>query len=207
MKFSIYDPDAMSTSDSISEAVCNTARAVGSALAQKKYAVVGGAACVLLGSRRVTQDVDLVVPKGKTVETRNTLRNADGFTVEPGTAHTYYQSAVPIAIEILTPPLLFREKFDSDTPTIVVQGVNILKPALILNAKCRSVLNRSADEKKTTDAMDIQFLLEYLAETGPRPTAAEVPIASGQFFEWFTEKYGREDAWTRAGYDVDKGLF
>ncbi len=48
------------------EQVCAAAKAVGYALGDQDYALVGGAACVLLDSTRATEDVDIVVPKGNT---------------------------------------------------------------------------------------------------------------------------------------------
>jgi hypothetical protein len=90
--------------------------------------------------------VDFVVPAGQTPTARQELRNAGVFTIEPGTLHTYYQG---VEIEILAPPALFKEPYNAETPTIEVQQVRILKPALILNAKCRSILGRANEEKKT----------------------------------------------------------
>lgn len=169
----------MDEAESDLQNVQDATRAVGTALAEKKYAIVGGAACVLLGSRRVTKDVDFVVPKGETVEARKILKGTPNFTVEPRTAHTYYksESSKPLEIEILTPPVRFQDKFDSDTPTITHHNVKVLKPALLLNAKCCSILSRASDDKKASDAVDIQFLLEYHVQTKTKLTAEEVPMA------------------------------
>ncbi|KZF21367.1 hypothetical protein L228DRAFT_171231 [Xylona heveae TC161] len=199
----------MSSSPKVLSAVLEAAKAIGIAFASRKYAVVGGAACLLLGSQRCTDDVDLVVPQGQTAQFRNVLRVREGFTVEPRTAHTYYQAEmdIPIRIEILTPPILFKENFDSETPTVFIDGVQILKPALILNAKCRSILGRATDERKDADAHDIKFLLKYLAKNGTRPLAGEVTTATKDFFEWFTARYGNPQLWTQAGYGAEKGSF
>jgi predicted nucleotidyltransferase len=47
--------------------VISAAKAVARALKDTnvKYAIVGGASCLLLGSHRVTTDVDIVVPKAE----------------------------------------------------------------------------------------------------------------------------------------------
>jgi hypothetical protein len=45
-----------------------------------------------------------------------------------------------VEVEIITPPPLFRERFDNDMPVFLVNGVKVLKPSLILNAKCNSIL-------------------------------------------------------------------
>ena len=201
---SLHHRNIMSSSSSV-EGIRDAACAVGVALGPQKYAVVGGAACVLLGSLRITTDVDLVVPQGKTVVARNKFRSSEAFTVDAVTAYTHYPTAVPVPVEVLTPPFLFQGRFDTNTPTITVQGVSVLKPALILNAKCGSIRNRGNEEKQLNDAKDIIFLLKYLANIGTKPTAAEVPAATKFFFRWFIGKFHEEDAWIRAGYDGEKG--
>lgn len=187
------------------QAVIEAAIAVGIAMETDTYAIVGGAACVLLGCDRTTSDVDIVVPKGATPDARARFRASDKFIVEPGTAHTYYNAATtPFEIEILAPPGLFKEDFDAATPVVELSGVKILKPALIFNAKCGSILNRASEDKKFTDFSDIVFLLEYFAESTP-PTAAEVPNVSKEFVEWFVATYGNEEKWIAASYNKITG--
>ncbi|KAK4038391.1 hypothetical protein C8A01DRAFT_37634 [Parachaetomium inaequale] len=155
-----------------------------------KYAIVGGAACLLLGSNRVTTDVDFVT-------------HADHFAVDSRTNHTVYLSNPPIEIQISAPPALFREPFDEDTETIeVLDGVHVLKPTLILNAKCRSILGRAGDDKKMSDAQDIRFLLNWCAEHD-MATKADVPNATGEFVEAFIAMYGGEELWGNLGYDAE----
>ncbi|KAH6842237.1 hypothetical protein B0I37DRAFT_447740 [Chaetomium sp. MPI-CAGE-AT-0009] len=131
------------------------AKAVAQALnnGNVKYAIVGGAACLLLGSDRATSDVDFV-------------RSA-------------------IEIQIISPPALFKEPFDESTETIeILDGIHVLKPTLILNAKCRSILDRAGEDKKMSDGQDIKFLLHWCADNGldPRP---EVPNATNEFVNAF----------------------
>ncbi|EEP77344.1 predicted protein [Uncinocarpus reesii 1704] len=188
-------------------AVRDATHAVGAALRQTKYAVIGGAACMLLGSPRITQ-VDFVVPTGRMGAARQELRNAGVFTIQSGTLHTYYQG---VAIEILEPPALFKERYDAETPTMEVEHVRILKPALILNAKCRSILGRASEGKKGTDAEDILFLLQWFVDNPqhPKPTAAEVPNATKEFHDWFTAIYcpsPKDKAlWPQAGFKISTG--
>lgn len=185
------------------------ATAVANALATSpKYALVGGSACVVLGATRATQDIDFVVLRGQTPAARQLLRASPNFTVEPRTNHTTFNAgALSIEIEILAPPALFKEKFDQDTETIMVGNKMVLRPALILNAKCRSILDRSNHDKKNTDAADIIFLLNYCASNPIYlPKAEEVPNATGQFVQMFTARYQHTDAWTTAGYDLNIGL-
>lgn len=58
-------------------------------------------------------------------------------------------------IEILTPPALFREKFNEATEVITIGNLKVLKLALLLNVKCWSIINRASEAKKTTGAQDI----------------------------------------------------
>jgi hypothetical protein len=200
----IPSPGAYQTQVAVRDAAC----AIGAALRQTKYAVIGGAACMLLGSRHFTGSVDFVVPTGQTGAARQELRNAGVFTIEPGTLHTYYQQ---VEIEILEPPALFKEPYNAETPTVEVQQVRVLKPALILNAKCRSILGRANEDKKITDAADILFLLRWFVNNPqhPKPTAAEVPNATKQFYDWFTATHGTSEEkkalWEQAGFKSSTG--
>lgn len=173
---------------------------------EQQYAIVGGAACLVLGSSRVTADVDLVVPKGKTRDARQLLKKQQGyFSIESRTNHTAYRSMPPVEVEILAPPALFQEHFDDATETIEVNGTRILKPALILNAKCRSILGRATQGKRNTDAEDIQFLLSWCAQNAVYPTSVEVPNASKEFVDYFIANYQGSELWYNAGYDVSRG--
>jgi hypothetical protein len=184
------------------------ARAISHYLGDQVYAIVGGAACSLLGSSRETEDVDIVVPQGATRDARRKLKNEPTyFDVDNRTLHTYYKSDPRVEVEIITPPSLFREGFDNNTPVVLVDGVKVLKPSLILNAKCNSILGRASKEKKDTDAFDITFCLRWCANHNAFPTAAEVPRADKEFVEWFTSEYGGAEYWTNAGYNRETGKF
>jgi hypothetical protein len=180
------------------------AKAVGYALGDHLYAVVGGAACALLGAQRVTDDVDIVVPQGTATETKAKLKSQETyFEFESRASRTYYKSNPRIQIEILSPPTLFRENFSVSTPVIFIHGVKVLKPALILNAKCNSILGRATEEKKENDAADIQFCLCWSAVNNVFPTAAEVPNADREFVEWFLSTYRDEQLWIYARYNFE----
>lgn len=169
-----------------------------------KYAVVGGAACLLLGSNRATTDVDFVVPKGKIRDARLLLKaHTEHFAVEPRTNHTVYLSTPPVEIQIIAPPALFKEPFDESTETVEVRGAQVLKPTLILNAKCRSILGRAGEAKKTSDAQDIKFLLHWCTEHVLYVT--EVANATKEFVNAYIALYGGEDLWRNAGYDLEHG--
>lgn len=171
-----------------------------------KYALVGGSACVVLGSDRATEDVDFVVIQGQTPDARQLLRGSSDFTIQPRTNHTTFTQD-NVDIEILAPPVLFKETFDQTTEVITIDNMKVLKPALILNAKCRSILGRANLVKRGTDSGDIIFLLELCAQHAEyRPKAAEVPNATGEFVQMFSQVYGRLELWSRAGYDLQTGL-
>lgn len=170
------------------------------------YAIVGGAACLLLGGSRTTSDVDVVVLRGETKTARDKLAaQVTQFSVAPKTRHTNYNSTPSVEIEILTPPLLFKEKFEEQTPTVIAHGVKILKPTLILNAKCGSILGRSTEAKKQTDSMDIMFLLEWCTSHSMQPTSYECPKVDAAFVQWFNDTFEDEDSFERAGWDKANG--
>lgn len=181
-------------------------KAIGELLAGQKYCIIDGGALQLLESPRLTKDVDILVPMGTIAAARARLAAAkDQFFVEPRTRHTYYKKSAPtIPIDIVAPSILFKEEFDFNTPvrTVPVDGksVDILKPALILNAKCVSVLGRSTDEKKKSDASDIIFLLEWLTDNNVVLADGEVPHATPVFIRWFIEQYQNSEKWRRAGF-------
>ncbi|KGO44624.1 hypothetical protein PEX2_097770 [Penicillium expansum] len=190
------------------EALRAALSALGNALGDEKYALVGGSACTALGSERATQDIDFVVLRGQTPAVRNLLRSSPDFEVEARTYHTWYRAEKPVEIEILAPAALFRETFDETTEVITLGNLKVLKPALLLNAKCGSIPNRASDAKKRTDAQDIIFLLGYCAENSDHlPKASEVPNASKDLVKAFIRKYGGEESWIRAGYDLQMGCF
>lgn len=189
------------------EQIRAAAEVISYSLGDQSYAIVGGAACSLLGSARETEDVDIVVPQGKTRDARQTLRNQPGyFDVDNRTLHTYYKSDPRVEVEIITPPRLFRQSFNNNTSIILLNSIKILKPSLILNAKCNSILDRSSEQKKTTDATDIKFCLWWCANNNEFPTAAEVPRADREFVEWFIGFYGEAEYWTSARYNWETGM-
>lgn len=181
--------------------------AVANALTQyETYALVGGSACVILGSTRTTLDIDFVVPRGETSNARQLLRASPDFEVDTRTNHTTYKARKPVQIEILTPPLLFKEPFNQNIEVIIVDGIKVLKPALLLNAKCGSITGRSTEDKRKTDLFDINFLLNFCAQNPEYlPRAGEVPRATKQLVDVLVRLHGVEDVWVRAGYDLQTG--
>ncbi|KAK8128806.1 hypothetical protein PG984_009914 [Apiospora sp. TS-2023a] len=187
--------------------VVDAAAAVAFALDGKvPYALVGGGACSVLGSQRVTEDIDIVVPQGRTPEARSLLKQHPAyFDVEPKTLHTYFKSEpARVRVELLAPPGMFREDFTEDTPTIRVHDdrIRVLKPSLLLNAKCGSVQNRPNQERMQSDAMDIVFLLSWCHRNGNYPTGDEVPNATRALVDTFISLVPSKEHWINAGYDM-----
>lgn len=186
-------------------------KTVADALGNTKYAIIGGGACIVLGSDRQTSDVDFVVPKGQTIAARNLLKqDQEHFVVDKRTRHTMFKCTPPVEVEILTPPILFKEEFTESTPVLNVDGIKVLKPTLLLNTKCASILERSDKDKdkdkRATDAEDIRFILRWCAKHRMRLTTAEVPNATQKFVMSYINTYGSDHLWRAAGYNVEKGM-
>ncbi|KAK8042991.1 hypothetical protein PG994_013474 [Apiospora phragmitis] len=187
--------------------IIDAAAAAAFALGDKvPYALVSGGACSVLGSQRVTEDIDIVVPQGRTSEARQLLRELpDYFDVAPRTLHTYFRSEpAPVRVELLAPPGMFREAFTEATPTLAVHDgrVRVLKPTLLLNTKCGSVQNRRSEERKRSDALDILFLLQWCHRNALYPTGDEVPNATEALVQTFIGLFPCAEHWINAGYDL-----
>ncbi|KAH9902760.1 hypothetical protein C8Q73DRAFT_785398 [Cubamyces lactineus] len=198
------------TIDSILTAAQAIAAAIGNNNPAVPYAIVGGAACILLGSHRITEDVDFVVPRNTTAAARTLLRASPAFRVDARTCHTWHR-ATGVAIEIVT--MWFQRTFDARTPVLVVGDggdggvrVRVLHPVRILDAKCKSILARSSFYKKNTDAHDIVFLLEYCVRNGIAIKAGDVEYARGETIEYLVaQELTPREAWNAAGYVDDAG--
>lgn len=104
---------------------------------------------------------------------------------------------------------MFKEKFDCTTPTMTIDGTRILKPTLLLNAKCKSI-NEGGERKRHSDAADIIFLLTWCIEHDCLPSQEEVPNINRDFVLWFIDEFGKESSeiakcWEKAGLDMEKG--
>ena len=188
--------------------ISTAAAAVAAALDGKiQYALVGGAACAVLGSPRVPEALEIVVPKGRTAEARTLLKQLPGsFDVEPRTLHTYFKSGqVRVRVELLAPPGMFRDGYDEMTPVVLVRDskIRVLKPTVLLNVKCRTVQEQRTEEGRRAEAMDIVFLLGWCQRNGARPTGDEVPRATMAFVHTFISLLpSSKEHWVNAGYDL-----
>ena len=135
-----------------------------------------------------------MVPQGFTRPSRNLLKAAGKFTIEPRSLHTTHNAEI-------APPGLFRGNFDATTPTVSVQGIRILHPVLLLDTKCESILGRA---KKATDASDIAFLLRYIASHRIAVKKGDVPAANDAFSVEIG--YVPLEYWVAAGHVPDSEL-
>ncbi len=186
------------------DAVQAAAGAVANTVGNRPYAIVGGAACLLLGGKRQTEDVDLVVPKNTIVEYRKLFRTPDatrlGFkTATQQPRHTFHGQE-NVLIELLSPPGMFRAHFDENTPTVVVNGIRVLHPLILLDTKCGALISRG-ESKRFTDAQDIVFLLGFCAKNRIQITTRDVPNASPESVEYLiSQDWVQREAWVNAGY-------
>ncbi|OJT03959.1 hypothetical protein TRAPUB_5360 [Trametes pubescens] len=143
------------------------------------YTIVGGCACRLLDGQRLTNDIDA----------------AGTFTIEPRTRHTQH-AATGVDIDVRAPAALFRGAFDAGTVTVAVDGVRVLHPRLLLDAK-------ASNGKKITDGADIAFLLRYICDNGVELGPGDVPNASGALIAYTVERqWVSQDLWVVAGFGI-----
>lgn len=148
------------------------------------WAVVGGACCVLLGSPRETDDIDIVVSKPEYVrQVKNLLKADHRFAVEPRTRQTYFHQPGydPLEIQVLCFPSIFKIAFGSGTEVLDVNGVYLLTFAAILNSKCGCIPERSSETKRVSDTQDIVFILLLAIKREMRFGPNEVPNATEDF--------------------------
>ncbi|KAK3903802.1 hypothetical protein C8A05DRAFT_32462 [Staphylotrichum tortipilum] len=141
-------------------------------------------------------NVDVVVPKGKTRDARQLLRGQrSDFVVENRTNHAIFRCTPPVNIEIITPPAMFREPFNESTETVEVNGVQVPKPTLNLNAKSGSIFGRATTGKKDADAEDLRFLLKWCVDNGMDLTNSEVPNATKELIDAFIARCQGAELW------------
>ncbi|KAK7996645.1 Cellulase [Apiospora arundinis] len=192
----------------------DAAAAVALALDGKiQYALVGSGACSVLGSQQVTENLEIVVPKGQTQQARSLLKeHPTSFDIEKRTLHTYFKSSSEpsngrVRVELLAPPGMFREEYTESTPTILAPSgdkkIRVLKPTLLLNSRCASVQDQRTEEGKRAHAMDIVFLLGWCHRNGVVPTSDEVPHATMPFVHTFISLLpSSKEHWVNSGYDL-----
>ena len=145
-----------------------------------------------IGRWRITEDIDVVIaPPDRLREAKNALRLDPRFSIDPRTRHTTFTSSSSprqVEIEFLSFPGTFKARFDESTKvTKTRSGLNVLHLPSLLDSKCRAITSRSKESKRTTDAFDIGFILEFMIKNNLRTSLAEVPSASAEFQAWFED--------------------
>jgi len=80
------------------EDILEAANAIGEALSDQAYAIVGGAACAMLGSERTTIGIDFVVPRGQTLTIKNILKQKlpGDIRIDSRTRHTFFKEKLQL---------------------------------------------------------------------------------------------------------------
>ena len=145
------------------------ARVIDYQLGNLKYAIIGGAACFLLGSTRLTHDFDIIVLDGTKKSAMAKLsQNKELFGSAQGGIWVNTEDGGRYNLDVIEPRQI-RQRFSGGSGEIIkIQGVNVLRPSLLLEYKQYSYAHRDAGRQasKNTDAMDLQFLTRYLTNSG-----------------------------------------
>ncbi|GJJ10278.1 hypothetical protein Clacol_004504 [Clathrus columnatus] len=146
------------------------------------YGIIGGAACVALGSVRSTVDIDLIVggvannemPARRLNEHLGTL---PGFTMIDADNTGYYTPAIVVSEDYIFPLAIFEpgawprrpqyQQVVSEVRLVVIlpdgTTVKVFSPAWVLREKIRTVYDRAENKRKQeTDLYDIIFLCDLI---------------------------------------------
>jgi len=173
------------------------------------YAVIGGVACIVLGSPRPTKDLDIVVPDGKAAEAATLLAATGHFgteTTQTGRRRAWFHASLHrnYNLDVLEPHDI-GQNFTSTggvPETITVNGYPILHPAHLLNFKIASWVDRMSTHgyKKINHAKDIRFLVDWLARERMTVTRSQVSHATDDFLVLFCASYpGMSKAFEKIG--------
>lgn len=157
------------------------------------YAVMAGIALRLLGSTRPTSDIDLFVPGSNLRVTQKFLDyggNHFGAWSSKGKTVIWYRGLDGHRYRVY---IWGTERIHHQFPTsaggsVAINRVRVLKPALLLDHKCKSWAEhvaRNDQAMKKRDGGDIMFLLEYMVNKSLRTTNREVSHATPEFFGHF----------------------
>ena len=168
-------------------------------LGRTRYAVIGGTALALLGSTRPTSDIDLFVPSTGLEVTKKFVDSNDihfGTYKSIRSTMIWYRglNGQKYRVNIWEPKEISLSFSKSSADYVTINGARVLKPALLLDHKCKlwtqEVLG-GGHVNWTRDARDVVFLLEYMGKKRLRTTDREVSHATPEFFSAFLP-YKRE---------------
>lgn len=145
------------------------------------FIVLGGAAVLSLGSRRITEDVDIMVPSDASVEAiSDVLQRMEGFRIINGKlcfASNDRKSVVKI--DILTSTVREATYEDMRLNTTILNGVAILELDYDLAVKIHCVYLRAEDHngiKKRTSTPRISF--SSVNECSSWANKSQMPVLS-----------------------------
>ena len=158
------------------------------------HAIGGVAGCVLLGSERVTHNLDIVVQKrNKSAAKKCLLKKTQfkrGFWPWPWQIWYIASDEKKYKINILKPQRIDQDHVNFDSDTISTQKATVLKPAFLLNHRFLFWYSHIVYSmtKSDNDAKDIIFLLKYLEKNKITVWEPEAPFAESKS-RVFTESY------------------
>ena len=179
----------------------------GQVLRGQPYALIGGAACSLLGSQRGTADLDILVPEGQKRATQLLLADAPTFGYDAQTRQTWFNAPNGNYhnIDVMAGSRV-GTVLDSQTPTMLINGARVLPPGVLLRMKCLSwsEMDTKRDQtKKGHDAGDIRFLLEYMVENRITVDPQVMRGVNGDFFDGWLRRYPEtQQDWLAVGMRI-----
>ena len=195
-------PESRRTSTSSRPSVCHdeltradmyeALDALGATVPHTEYAVIGGIACILLGHKRETMDVDIIVPDGQAARIAEMLSRSPKFGTEKmasGRRRCWFNASSHNSynVDVLEPHDIGQVLPSGALDTVLVAGRPVLAPAQLLNYKMLGWTDRmcTTGYKKASHARDILFLADYMARKGMRVSREEVYHATDDFLVLF----------------------
>jgi hypothetical protein len=172
------------------------------------YAVIGGIALRLLGSTRPTSDIDLFVPSSGFRVAKKFVDSSDGHFGtynSKGRTIIWYRGldGQKYRVYIWEAGQIRHQYPTSAAGSVTINGARVLKPALLLDHKCKSwaeQVARGNQSRIKRDGGDIVFLLDYMGNKRLRTTNREVFHVTPEFFgDFLPFKRGSEPLFCAIG--------
>ncbi|KAF3152774.1 hypothetical protein TWF225_003969 [Orbilia oligospora] len=140
------------------------------------HAIIGGAAVNMLGSERITKDVDILAEPQALRHREQLLRNSNRFSISNLQLVYTSESGVVIPIEILEEgsKSFIRMPELANIPILKIEKIPVVHPAMLVCMKLSrwgwmsDSTRPQSLAKADTDFQDIVSMLELLAESGER---------------------------------------
>jgi hypothetical protein len=166
------------------------ARLFGQALRGTRYALIGGFAHQLLGSKRLCSEYHIFVPTGHTARVCDQLAadNSGMFKKNGTITRTMHldQNGVVSTVHICEPQAVHQAFPETDDGFVTVFSARVLKPALLLNIAIYTWMEHHAagsdNWKKKGANADIIFLADYIARKEREDMNHATPAFLNAFF-------------------------